>query len=83
MTKKQMEMDKSDGFYDKEIIRLSNEVALDIAMVDEYKREFAESIKNLDRNEIISASEMAPLRIRKPFKVRVREFWVRLVNTLS
>ena len=83
MMKTMLKMEKDNGFYGNEIKRLDSEVRLDAKRADEYKSMFAETIRGLDKKEIMSATDLAPVRMKKPLKLRLREFWARLSDTLS
>ena len=70
------------SFFEDELAKMEREAYLDALQVDEYKRSFAESLKGVKAKSVLSETELVPKPRKKPFGMRLHEFFERIKNTL-
>jgi hypothetical protein len=68
-------------FYNSEIKKMDNEVELDKIRVENYKNEFINYIQKINKDEI--KTQLQPRKLKKPLKLRLKDFINKFLNTIS
>lgn len=72
----------SDNFYDSEIRKMDNEIAMDKIHVENYKNSFIDDLTKIDRKDIVKICKNST-KMKKPWKVRLNTFINKLFKTLE
>lgn len=65
--------------YDHQIAVLDHELELTQIQAREYIENFAETIKKLDKSQLVGT----PIKIKIPFKLKIKRFFEKLNKTLN
>jgi len=65
--------------YDRQITALDHELELTQIQAREYIENFAETIKKLDKSQLVGT----PIKIKIPFKLKIKRFFEKLNKTLN
>lgn len=69
-------------FYDNEIDKMDMEYRASEIKVQNYINGFANDIKKIDKKDLVSGTSI-PIKMKIPFKVKIKRFFEKLNKTLN